>query len=371
MNHSIFEEIQDPYLHEVLDQAKRKSARQSFWIRSGILLLLGLWGMAVSTAALMVFLCFAALLAAGWLYSKLRVGASYRPWQSYALVLFDVFVMTVLLLHYPAQGQPLAVSLQGFMYFFVLVACSALLYSPLATAWAGLFGALLWGCGVLGVALDPQTGNAIMPAQMVFQQILLLLLASGTASLGLLLHQHFMYRQVLAEREFYEILVTERITRSDEHDTTIYADSLTGLGTRAAFERDSLQFTKVFTEGRLKDLTIAIIDIEGIETIAETRGPGDRDRMLLALADAMRRNFRSSDMAYRFSTDQFALLAPGSSIANAERLHNLLHNIVEQVHASGFTEIDAKMGLSTLHEVVSAVDNEPPPAALASQAETA
>jgi diguanylate cyclase (GGDEF)-like protein len=160
--------------------------------------------------------------------------------------------------------------------------------------------------------------------------------------------RYALQQHILVEREFYDIVSAEKVGRNDED--AVYTDSLTGLGTRAAFERDSVQFTKVFAEGRLTDLTIAIIDLEGGLDLLRQAGKEAHDNMLKTVAQSMRKTFRSSDMAYRFGEDQFALLAPGSSMSNADRMHTLLRAIVQQVHDQGFPQIDAKMGLSTLHE---------------------
>ncbi len=349
----MFEQTQEPYLKEIFEEVQRKGVRQAIIVRTGAALFLGIWFLSTSSAILYHLMLLGLFIILGVVYLLFSRTPYHSSWQAYLLVFMDTLLLSLALLTQPGTEVPTQTYLQGqgFLYYFALLSLSVLFYIPGVVMWSAFSSIITWSLGQFIFVPVPQSGD--LPealTQALPQEIFIMLICGGVISAAVWQLRYLMYRQILVEREFYDILAAERAGR-DEEDSEIYADPLTGLGTRAAFERDSTQFTKVFAEGRLTDLTIAIIDVEGHAAIQENRGREEYERMLKGLAQSMRRTFRSSDMAYRFGEDQFALLAPGSSMSNAERLHSLLRTIIQQVHEQGFPEVEAKMGLSTLHEV--------------------
>lgn len=352
----MFDNTQEQYLQDMTGAVQRKGVRQAVWLRTGAAVFLGTWFMFSSTAVFYHLSLLALFIGAGFIYLGLSKTTHYAAWQAYLLVLLDAFLLTLALLYQPGVDTSGEIYLgQAFLYYFALLGLSVLLYIPGAVLWSAFANVLCWSGGQMLLTHDPQ--GVFPPKSMVQalpQEIFLMLLCGGVISAALWQMRQLMFQQMQLEREFQAIIGTER---GDQSET--YTDPLTGLGTRAAFERDSTQFTKVFAEGRLTDLTIAFIDLEGGRKLRETHGAQAHAQMLKTLAQAMRRTFRSSDMAYCFSEEQFALLSPGSSMSNADRLHHLLHSIVQQVHEQGFSEINARMGLSTLHEVQKGAESRP------------
>jgi diguanylate cyclase (GGDEF)-like protein len=267
-------------------------------------------------------------------------GRYYQPWQGYILVIVDVALLAIALFYQPLMTEiSTLIDSHWILYFLALVALSSFSFRPEMIALSMLLSVIVWLAGAPKVNWD-------------YLALFVLCASIIVASCWLL--RRLVSKQLLAEQEYYTLLATQSPDAKEdsaEERPVEYIDRLTTLGTRAAFERDSALFTNIFAEGRLNDLTIAFIDIDDPKTLIKAHGQQEYKRMLRAFAEASRKKFRSSDMVYRFSSDQFVLLAPGSTMSNAERLQNILASISEQVIAEGFDGFKATMGVSTLGEV--------------------
>ncbi|MDM8547335.1 GGDEF domain-containing protein [Candidatus Venteria ishoeyi] len=369
---------QNIYLLDIFGDLYQKYLHHILLARTTMLLFLGIWVLS-GTRNLQDFLYYSSLLSLmlglGLAYFLFRDATNRFRWNPlYALIALDALLLAVILLYRPYATEPLLVHLNGqaFLYYFALLGWSVLSYSPVITAWATLCSVFFWNLGValflsapyvvtlvpVGAEHDMMMASNSGYWNVGLQQSILMLAIGGMLSFALWQLREQLGRQIISEREFHEILLQEnkQIQHEQEHQSETprslgdYIDTVTGLGTRLAFQRDSEQFTKVFAEGRLIDLTIAFINLEGAEKLLQERGQESYDEMIRAFAIAARKQFRSSDMAYRLKTDQFALLAPGATRANSVRLQTLLENIMKYVSAQGFPEIQGKMGLSTLEE---------------------
>lgn len=353
--------ISDPYVAEIFGDLQRKSLKQAVFARTGIAVLFSLIVLinCPSTAGFFYYLALFSLLIGLGLAQYLLGNSPYmRHWHPYLFALLDCLVVSLALFWEPgAAATPQGLlSNQVVLYYLLVIILSGLSYSPHLLLWTSIINALAWLLGFSLVANSeslPVADSNNTFGLLLSLQVFSLFLVGGILTLVIWQLRRSMFEQIMAEREFYDIMLAERAQRPDEDDgeTPInYTDELTGLGNRDAFKRDSALFTHVFAEGRLTDLTIAFIDLEGHEQFLEKYGQEAYENMLQAFANSARQHFRSSDMTYRFSDTQFALLAPGASMRNASRLRSLLAEIVAQVHQQGFSEVDASMGLSTLHE---------------------
>lgn len=355
-------DFNEPYMAEIFEDLQRKSQKQAVIIRSGIALFLALWVLSYSlsyTSFFYYLTLFALFIGLGLAFFILSGTRYARPWHAYVLTLADTLLVSAALYFHPlSNGSAHGLLLnQTVLYYLLLILLAALSYSPKLLLWTTAINLLAWISGFSYFLDSGDIASTGAPGEfglMLLLQVFALLLAGGILTLSIWQLRQNMFRQIMAEREFYDILIAERTHQrhplSEDEAEDSYIDELTGLGTRAAFNRDSAQFTRVFAEGRLTDLTIAFIDLEGYEALL-ARGRQAYNDMLQHFAKAAQAQFRSSDMTYRFSDTQFALLAPGASMRNANRLQFLLDNIIERIHAEGYTEINASMGLSTLYEV--------------------
>lgn len=104
---------------------------------------------------------------------------------------------------------------------------------------------------------------------------------------------------------------------TDRLNEVAFADPLTRLPNRRALDRDLTREIARATRGRL-GLTAVVGDLDGLKQINDSLGHAAGDRTLQALADALRRALRGEDCAYRIGGDEFVVLLPGASCADAE-----------------------------------------------------
>jgi diguanylate cyclase (GGDEF)-like protein len=118
-------------------------------------------------------------------------------------------------------------------------------------------------------------------------------------------------------------------------------DALTGLSNRRAF-RDRLVRE---IEGR-QGFALVLCDMDNLKTVNDTRGHDAGDKALQLLADGLRSQLRRSDEAYRIGGDEFAVVLPGATRLDAERVMRRLRDaIASSVPAAG-DPIEASFGIA-------------------------
>ncbi len=139
--------------------------------------------------------------------------------------------------------------------------------------------------------------------------------------------------RVRSDNEF--IATSLSVLREAKKNAT--TDALTGLGNRhwmqEIFERE-LKRAQHDTE----PLCLMMIDVDGFKTFNDHYGHIAGDRVLAAVASALRRHLRPTDLIARYGGDEFAVLLPGSKInrvqQTAERLRERLNkSAVDDLHA--------------------------------------
>jgi diguanylate cyclase (GGDEF)-like protein len=96
-------------------------------------------------------------------------------------------------------------------------------------------------------------------------------------------------------------------------------DALTGVMNRRSFEADvARELGRIARHGGL--CSLAIVDLDGLKTINDTLGHTAGDARLQALGAALRGSTRREDTAYRVGGDEFAVLLPGASPDQAQRV---------------------------------------------------
>lgn len=348
----LLEDSNAPYLDDIYEEIHRRSTRLGIVLRTAIISFLAIWLLVYATSYsdfLYRFALSSILVGLGVAHFMLANTMMFKRWHSYVFVIADALLLMTVLFFHP-YGEAFAephISSNNIIYFILFITLTLLSYSPRLILASMAINILAWNIGIMNLPAG-FVSEATSNHQWLHQSILMfvhgILLAFG---IGLL--RQSMTRQIIAEHEFYDVLVAER---SSAYSTQVedFADKITKLGTRSAFDRDSALFTKVFAEGRLSDLTIAFIDLDGAQTLKQQQGEEKFEKLLKVFADIARTHFRSSDMLYRFKDAHFALLAPGATLRNVDRLQTLLNSIMQKLSEQGFADIEAKMGLTTLHE---------------------
>jgi len=111
------------------------------------------------------------------------------------------------------------------------------------------------------------------------------------------------------------------------------SDPLTGLANRRAFyETTEAERKRAGRYGR--PLSLAYIDLDNFKQVNDQSGHDTGDRVLIRVADIMRKNIRAEAVAARLGGDEFALLLPEAGHAAAsvviQKMHRSLTAAMEE-----------------------------------------
>lgn len=118
-------------------------------------------------------------------------------------------------------------------------------------------------------------------------------------------------------------------TWRDNLALSVYAtrDPLTGIHNRRALDTHLRQWS-AWSARYGRPIGVALVDIDLFKGINDARGHAFGDIALCAIADALRRAIRSSDLLVRYGGDEFAIIAPETEPVEFD---GLLKRIVETV----------------------------------------
>ncbi len=122
-------------------------------------------------------------------------------------------------------------------------------------------------------------------------------------------------------------------------------DILTGLYNRNKLEQRLPNILSVAE--RLKTpISFIIMDIDHFKDVNDRYGHAVGDRILIHLANLLRRNVRESDMVFRWGGEEFLILAVGAPMKGAFILAEHLRNLIEEEHFDSVGHITASFGIA-------------------------
>jgi diguanylate cyclase (GGDEF)-like protein len=123
-------------------------------------------------------------------------------------------------------------------------------------------------------------------------------------------------------------------------------DALTGLGNRH-WMKDMFEREVTRSQHGGRSLCLMMIDIDNFKHFNDQYGHISGDRVLVAVAEALREYLRPTDLIARFGGDEFAVLLPDVSLAQAEQTAERLRARVAGLSpASLTTAITISVGVS-------------------------
>ena len=134
-------------------------------------------------------------------------------------------------------------------------------------------------------------------------------------------------------------------------------DDLTGLINRRRFQEE---LERHLAEGRRYGLTgaLLVLDLDGFKEVNDNHGHSAGDRVLCAVADALRSRLRGSDIVARLGGDEFAVLLPRETPAEAELVCRSIENAIPaEVSTPGDRRIEVSVGFAPFVEGVESVDD--------------
>jgi len=96
-------------------------------------------------------------------------------------------------------------------------------------------------------------------------------------------------------------------------------DPMTGLANRRSFNET---FTAEVRRAHRYDLPLALImaDVDKLKAINDRHGHATGDTLLMAAAQALRNSLRATDIPARFGGDEFVVILPGTTVADARHI---------------------------------------------------
>ena len=128
-------------------------------------------------------------------------------------------------------------------------------------------------------------------------------------------------------------------------------DALTGLGNHGAFQRDLGHAIEV-ANGRAgpdrSGLTVLMMDLDDFKAYNDRHGHPAGDALLHRAAAAIYGAVRSDDRVYRYGGDEFALVLPGTTAAQAARLGERIRRTVAQLTVEDPCPVSITIGVASL-----------------------
>jgi diguanylate cyclase (GGDEF)-like protein len=175
------------------------------------------------------------------------------------------------------------------------------------------------------------------------------LLGSGVGGLVLLLRRvhadPVTLAAVCALLATIVFVVVGRIVgrREDELRESAARDALTGLANRRVFERRLAgDLREALATGR--SLALLVLDVDEFKRLNDVGGHAAGDAALRMLADCLRRSCRSHDLPARFGGDEFVVLLPWTTAAEATTVAHRLRSTL----AESAPHITVSIGVSDL-----------------------
>jgi len=176
----------------------------------------------------------------------------------------------------------------------------------------------------LPITIDPGTIN-------IFSIVVFILSAILWFSTGIMLE--------------YSCELNEMAEKNRQLKSMAERDVLTGLYNRNKLEQRLPNILSVAE--RLKTpISFIIMDIDHFKDVNDRYGHAVGDRILIHLANILRRNVRESDMVFRWGGEEFLVLAVGAPMKGAFILAEHLRTLIEAEHFDSVGHITASFGIA-------------------------
>lgn len=153
-----------------------------------------------------------------------------------------------------------------------------------------------------------------------------------------------------------EIVISSRdiTTRKDKEEEIKYLsfhDTLTGLYNRRYFDNK----LNDFIEQELLPLSIIIGDVNGLKLTNDVFGHLEGDKLLIQIADVLKKACRSEDIAARWGGDEFAVLLPNTNEKAAKQVVNSINNNCKS-YSNELVKLSMALGTATRNSKTEAIE---------------
>ena len=139
----------------------------------------------------------------------------------------------------------------------------------------------------------------------------------------------------------------ERSRRRLEHESVL--DILTGLlNRRGLYEKADNLLRSVGVEGR--PLSVLFADLDGFKAVNDRFGHDAGDKVLKQIAVIIHAHSRDSDIVSRYGGDEFVILLPDASVAEAQQVVQRLRSAVTEWSRASNIPLSVTIGLGGVPE---------------------
>ena len=154
-------------------------------------------------------------------------------------------------------------------------------------------------------------------------------------------------RETMASRDELTAEIEKRREIEEELKVLSTVDELTQLYNRRAFN-DFLAQMIVQAQRYNEPLSIAMLDFDHFKKINDRLGHTVGDSVLKQLAEIIQANIRASDVLARWGGEEFILLMPKITLADAARVMDRLRLLVADEDFVGGSTVTMSVGLTEL-----------------------
>ena len=146
---------------------------------------------------------------------------------------------------------------------------------------------------------------------------------------------HYELQEKMSQlNEYSKKLIDSNIELSELSIT----DDLTGIFNRRHFDirlKEEINRSKLYKH----ELSLIMIDVDKFKQYNDILGHHAGDALLKQVSQFLRENIRSTDAAFRYGGDEFAVLLPGADIQSAILVANKLSQVVSSYSFDGFKKL--------------------------------
>lgn len=134
-----------------------------------------------------------------------------------------------------------------------------------------------------------------------------------------------------------------------EYKTMASTDDLTGLYNRRKFS-DLYQSSFLAFKQRDSEMSLIILDIDYFKKVNDICGHSAGDRVLVKVANTLRKSFRNIDIVCRWGGEEFIVLLPTASLENAAIVAEKTRAYIQELEIDIVGHISASFGVAQVSE---------------------